>query len=153
MIKIYCMKNYFPNKKKKVFKTIDCGFIPVWKGITDACHFFILFMLQKKTLVFIVSFEKKLTILSLNIAFTVFLSHSLIFKVLHLPYAFFGIYPTLFLIVIFSKFIHLHFFVNRLLSMFHLIYFHPRWCIPPLLHIFWDVLNSFVLSLDVLILV
>lgn len=110
------MKKYFPNKKKKVFKKIDFGFIPVWKGITDACHFFILFMLQK-TLVFIVSFEKKLTILSLNIAFTVSLSHtSLTFKVLHLPYAFFGVYPVLYFLLLY--------FPNSFIFTFLLIDFY-----------------------------
>lgn len=60
--------------------------------------------------------KKKLTILSLNIAFTVFLSHSLIFKVLHLPYAFFGIYPVLYFLLLY--------FPNSFIFTFLLIDFY-----------------------------
>lgn len=120
---------------------------------------FILVVLQKKILEFLtwylLSVLKKKLLLSLNIASTVSLSHtSLTFKVLHLLYAFFGVYPVLyFLLLYFPNLFIFNIFVNRFLYMFYLIYSHPMWGFPPLLHIFGDVLNPFVLRLDVLILV
>lgn len=116
VIKIYYMKNYFPNKKKKVFIKTDFLVYTSLKG-NYRCMSFLYFAHASKNLGIYCQFWKKLIILSLNIAFTVSLPHtSLTFKVLHLLYAFSGIYPVLYFLLLY--------FPNSFIFTFLLIDFY-----------------------------